>query len=128
MTIPIHAYPTLHKTKLSQFPSKIDIGRNCKVGNFYQKSLFIESNSPVCFEYEVTVVKAHPEITIETPLTGELLGNQIFEFKFSYNPLTQNTAESEIIIKTSEFDSQSHRILLIANAAPQYNQSEVSQY
>jgi len=76
----------LNKDKPNQFPSIIDLGQNCKIGQTYKKSLFINSTSLVSFEYEIFIPKSHPEIEIETPLKGELLGNQTFEFIFSYRP------------------------------------------
>jgi hypothetical protein len=108
----------LNREKPNQFPSTIDLGKNCKIGEIYKKSLFIESQSPVTFEYEITIPKSNPEIEIETPLKGELVGNQTFEFIFSYRPLSLTTSECEIMVKTSEFDSQTHCIRLVANASP----------
>jgi hypothetical protein len=50
------------------------MGQMCKLGSLYQKSIQIKSNTPVTFEYEITVLKAHPEIQIESPLRGDILG------------------------------------------------------
>ena len=46
----------------------------CKLGNQYQKSIQIKSNTPVTFEYEITVLKAHPEIQIESALRADIIG------------------------------------------------------
>jgi hypothetical protein len=50
------------------------MGQMCKLGVEYEKSIQIKSNTPVTFEYEITVIKAHPEITIESPLRGDIIG------------------------------------------------------
>lgn len=77
----------------------------------------MESNCPVDFEYQIDVVKPHPEIHI-SPLMGDFPGLQTTSIDFTYNPRTNSTAECEIEIKTSEFDSQPKRIRIVGNAAP----------
>lgn len=65
--------------------------------------MFIESNCPVSFEYEIREVKAHPDIKV-TPMVGDILGNTKTEIQFTYNPATFTTADAEFEIRTSEFD------------------------
>ena len=63
------------------------------------------------------MVKPHPEIHI-SPLCGDIIGLQTTCIDFTYNPRTNSTAECEIEVKTSEFDSQPKRIRIVGNAAP----------
>ena len=49
---------------------------------------------------------------------GDILGLQTTSIDFSYNPRTNSTAECEIEIRTTEFDSQPKRIRIVGNAAP----------
>ena len=77
----------------------------------------MESNCPVDFEYRIEVVKPHPEIHV-SPLCGDFLGLQTTAIDFTYNPRTHSTAECEIEVRTSEFDSQPKRIRIVGNSAP----------
>lgn len=51
--IPIHAFPVINSKKDELVPKSIDLGRACKVGQTYQKTVKIESNCPMAFEYEI---------------------------------------------------------------------------
>ena len=52
----------------------------------------------------IEVTKPHPEIHI-SPLAGDILGLQTTPIDFAYNPKSFSTAEAEISIRTSQFDS-----------------------
>ena len=80
----------------------------------------MESKSPVDFEYQIEVTKSHPEITV-SPLCGDILGLQTTYIDFEYRPRTFATAECEIEIKTTEFDSKPQLIRVVGNAAPSQN-------
>lgn len=96
----------------------IDLGSACTLGQTYKKSLMIESRTPVSFEYDITVTKPHPDIQILSPLQGEVTGMQTTNVEFAYLPLSFSTAEAEISIRTSEFDSQPKVIRITGSAAP----------
>ncbi len=70
------------------------------------------------FDYEISVVKAHPEISIVSPLVGEITGQRTSELEFAYAPKTFATAEAHISIRTTEFDSEPKLIRIVGNAAP----------
>ena len=72
--IPIHAYPVINSKKDSLLPSKIDMGMSCKVGLSYTKTVDIESNCPVSFEYEIRDLTPHPDIKV-SPVAGDIMGN-----------------------------------------------------
>lgn len=93
----------------------IDMGRGCILGEVYTKVLQIESNCPVDFMYEITVKKAHPDIQI-SPLSGDIKGLQTSELTFVYAPKTYTTADVEIEIRTSEFDSQPKTIRVFGSS------------
>lgn len=63
------------------------------------------------------MIKPHPEIHI-SPLCGDILGLQTTSIDFMYNPRTHATADCEIEIRTTEFDSQPKVIRIVGNAAP----------
>lgn len=62
--IPIHAYPVINSKKDQLIQKEIDMGRMCLVGNMYTKTVEIESNCPVNFEYEIKDLKPHPDIRV----------------------------------------------------------------
>ena len=70
------------------------------------------------FDYEITVVKAHPEISVVSPLLGEITGKRTTELEFSYTPKTFATAEAQVSIRTTEFDAEPKLIRIVGNAAP----------
>jgi hypothetical protein len=49
---------------MDQIPKLVDIGSSCNLGQTYKKTLFIESRTPVTFEYDIIVIKPHPDIQI----------------------------------------------------------------
>ena len=69
------------------------------------------------FDYTIEVTKPHPDITI-SPLVGDILGLQTTSIDFIFTPKSYSTAEAEIMIKTSEFDSQPKTIRIMGSAAP----------
>ena len=81
------------------------MGQKCRLGGTYENKLVIKSNCPVTFEYEIEIVKSHPEIQVLSPLVGDIIGMQTTELYFVYQPLSYSTAELEFTIKTTEFDS-----------------------
>jgi hypothetical protein len=70
--IPIHAFPVINGDDMEQIPKMIDLGVGCTLGQTYTRSLIINSTSPVTFQYEITLVKPHPDIVILSPLTGDI--------------------------------------------------------
>ena len=73
--IPIHAYPVINTKLDSYFPNKIDMGQGLKLGQSYSKSIEINSNCPVNFEYDIKEVKPHPDVRVN-PIQGDIIGNQ----------------------------------------------------
>lgn len=69
--IPIHAYPVINSKKDEIIPKELDMGKGCKVGQNYQKTVGIESNCQINFEYEIKEVKAHPDIKV-SPIAGDI--------------------------------------------------------
>jgi len=70
------------------------MGTGCKVGQTYTKTMDIESNCPVSFEYEFKEINPHPDFRI-TPMVGDIEGNKNTTLTFSYTPTTFTTADAE---------------------------------
>lgn len=79
------------------------MGRLCLVGNMYTKTVEIESNCPVNFEYEIKDLKPHPDIRVQ-PAVGDIIGNSNTQITFTYSPTSFTTAEAEFELRTSQFD------------------------
>ena len=118
IVIPIHAYPVINMEAMDQIPKLVDIGSSCNLGQTYKKTLFIESRTSVTFEYDIIVIKPHPDIQIISQLKGDIASNQITQIEFAYLPMSFSTAEAEIQIRTTEFDSQPKVVRIVGSAAP----------
>lgn len=116
--IPIHAFPVINSSYPDQIPKLIDMGQKCRLGGTYENKIVIQSNTPVTFEYEILVVKSHPEIMITSPLIGDITGMQATELNFMYQPLSYSTAEMEFEIKTTEFDNKPKLVRVVGTSAP----------
>lgn len=116
--IPIHAFPVINSSYPDQIPKLIDMGQKCRLGGTYENKIVIQSNCPVTFEYEIDVIKIHPEIQILSPLVGDIIGMQSTELYFVYQPMSYSTAEMEFQIKTTEFDSQPKVVRIVGTSAP----------
>lgn len=73
--IPIHAFPVINSKVDSYLPPIIDLGKNLKVGEEYTSTVDIQSNCPIDFEFEIEIIKSHPDINI-FPLRGDIIGNR----------------------------------------------------
>ena len=61
------------------------------------------------------MTKPHPEIQI-SPLSGDIIGEQTTVINFEYLPKTLTTAECEIKVRTSEFDSKPKMVRIVGSA------------
>jgi hypothetical protein len=51
------------------------MGQALRLGQTYSKSISLDSNCPVNFEYEIKEIKPHPDIRV-SPMEGDIIGNQ----------------------------------------------------
>ena len=72
----------------------------------------------------IEVTKPHPDIVI-SPLFGDILGLQTTSIDFTFTPKSYSTAEAEIEVRTTEFDSQPKKIRITGSAAPGKGVSKV---
>lgn len=49
-------------------------------------------------------------------MSGDIIGNATTNINFTYNPRTYSTAECEIQVRTSEFDSQPRTIRIVGSS------------
>jgi hypothetical protein len=101
--VPIHAYPVM-STKKPIIPKFIDLGIR-EPGGKYSKSLELNCEVPVDFEYEIVIKKPHNDIAID-PIKGEIKGNSKQIISITYAPSLASTAVCEFELHLSEFDFQ----------------------
>lgn len=100
-------------------PQTIDFGARCQPNKEYLKSLVLQSNSFVDFEYTLKVVLAHPDFTIKSELQGSLKAYSDTELLFSYTASYHATAEAVVEFCSSQFDCKPKLIRLVASAIAQ---------
>ena len=61
------------------------MGHNLTVGETYTKTIDIESNCPVNFEYDIQVIDPHPDIVVQ-PLRGDILALETSKIEVHYTP------------------------------------------
>lgn len=116
--IPIHAYPVMTK-KSRVVPSFIDLGMR-ELGSMLVKTIVLESEIPVDFEYEIVVLKPHKDIRVE-PLKGDIKGESKAEIKVTFTPEKSSTAVCEFELHLSEFDFQPQVCRLSGSGLPRYS-------
>jgi len=77
----------------------------------------VDSSCPINFEYQITVIKEHPDIRVG-PLSGDIAALQTTCINIEYCPRSYTTAECEIQVRTTEFASEPKLIRIVGNAAP----------
>jgi len=101
LVVPIHAYPILNNFAV---PRRVNFGL-CTLGAPEFRKIELKSSVPLEFEYEVAVVSASPDFSIESPLAGTVQAGARASVDIKFNPSTLGTKFLELSIKTSEFRS-----------------------
>lgn len=99
LLVPIHAYPVMNDVI---FPKKIDFGK-CALSETATKVFKLECKVPIQFEYELTVIKPHPDIEV-FPVKGYVPANSHAPITIKFNPVTLASAECQIEVNVSQFN------------------------
>jgi hypothetical protein len=116
--IPIHAYPVMTK-KSRVVPTFIDLGMR-ELGSTIVKTIALESEIPVDFEYEIVITKSHKNITV-SPLKGDIKGESKEEIRITFTPEKSSTAVCEFELHLSEFDFQPQVCRISGSGLPRYS-------
>jgi len=116
--IPIHAYPVMSK-RSRVVPTFIDLGMK-ELGSTIVKTIALESEIPVDFEYEIIITKPHKNIAI-LPLKGDIKGESKEEIKITFTPEESSTAVCEFELHLSEFDFQPQACRISGSGLPRYS-------
>ena len=116
LLIPIHGFPVINNTKAQLFPKLIDLGKRA-VGDVATKTISIDCNVPVNFEYEITMLQPHADIRVE-PMFGDIAGMGKTDVYITYAPTNFTTAQAEIQFRTTEFESEPIFCRITGSAIP----------
>lgn len=113
--LPIHAYPIINRSKDRLLPKLVNM-QDCTVsGGSSKKTLYIECDTPVTFEYIIEWVEQHSDIHV-TPLTGEIKAMDKTPIEIVYRPSTNTTAQATFKMTTTEFNSQPCIVRIVGSA------------
>ncbi|CAM9283787.1 unnamed protein product [Heterosigma akashiwo] len=113
LLIPMHAYPIANDVV---FPKLIDFGVR-ELGRMVRKKYEIKCQTPVQFEYQLDVRKAHPFFKVE-PLSGIIPASGSAEIYVEFTPLSAETAALEMVVNVSQFNFQPFVCTVTGSAQP----------
>mmetsp|Transcript_50838 Transcript_50838/g.94107 ORF Transcript_50838/g.94107 Transcript_50838/m.94107 type:complete len:874 (+) Transcript_50838:125-2746(+) len=120
LVVPIHAYPSTNDIAL---PRIVDFGR-VAISTPKTKAIPLSCKIPINFEFEITVLQAHPDFQIK-PLSGTIPKDGSTEIVITFLPTKHRTARAEIEVNISQFDFEPVTISLVGNCVPDMTRDEV---
>jgi hypothetical protein len=100
LLVPIHAYPVMNTAK---FPSHVRFPTT-PVGRTRNKTLTLECDVPVDFEFQLTALQHHPAFVI-TPMRGVVPANGKVDVMVTFAPTEFNTAVMKVKLELTQFNS-----------------------
>ena len=82
-----------------------------------KKTVNIECDCPVTFEYIIEWEEQHPDIHI-TPMSGEIKALSKTPIELLYRPSTNTTASATFKLTTTEFNSKPEVVRVVGSATP----------
>ncbi|CAI8001630.1 Cilia- and flagella-associated protein 221 [Geodia barretti] len=100
LLVPIHAYPVMNTAK---FPSNVRFPTT-PVGRTRNKTLTLECDVPVDFEFQLAVLQHHPAFVI-TPMRGVVPANGKVDVMVTFAPTEFSTAIMKVKLELTQFNS-----------------------
>ena len=110
--VPIHAYPTIVKPRI---PRVIELG-NCPVGERVERSYYLESKTPVQFEFKISTSPC-AYFRVE-PRKGVIPPRGRAEFTVSYAPTRLITSQMKLRLEVSQFGFKPIESTVVGSATP----------
>ena len=110
--LPIRAYPVPAAFAL---PERVDFGR-VELGATATRAVELRAGGGAEFEFEVTVVRGHPDLTV-SPARGRLLpgaGAPPVELVIEYPPRGLATATAEVLVSVTSYRCPPARLAAVA--------------
>jgi len=120
LVVPLHAYPAVNDIALPRF---IDFGK-VAIGTSKSKNIPLSCKIPIQFEYEITVVEAHPDYEI-TPLTGVIPADGTTHVVVTFNPSRHRTVTAELKFHIAQFGFEPVSVSVVGSSAPDLHKEEV---
>ena len=114
LAVPIHAYPVMNRMSL---PTEIDFGA-CALWDSVFKTVELVCDVAAAFEYRITLVKAHSQFKLLTPLSGVVKANESIQLRIRFRPVTLGTSSMQVLVEISQLDSEPHLLNIMGNAVP----------
>ena len=113
LVVPCHGYPVMNELQL---PKRVDFG-SCPINDVKFQTIDLACKTPINFEFEVTVLEPHPEISIG-PLRGIVPALGVAAIEVRYQPTTFRTATAKLQVRLSQFGFDPVTITVTGNCAP----------
>jgi len=120
LVVPIHAYPSANDIAL---PRIVDFGR-VAIGTAKSKKIPLSCKIPIQFEFDITVVEAHPDFEI-TPGNGVIPADGGTEINITYMPTRHCTARAELKFNIAQFDFEPVAVTVVGSCAPDLHKEDI---
>jgi hypothetical protein len=120
LVVPIHAYPSANDIALPRF---IDFGK-VAIGTSKSKTIPLSCKIPISFEYEVTLVEAHPDFEV-TPLAGVIPADGATSLSITFSPTRHRTASAELKFHIAQFDWEPVTVSIVGCSIPDLHKEAI---
>jgi len=120
LIVPIHAYPSANDIVL---PRIIDFG-SVAIGTSRSKVIPLSCKIPIQFQYEITVLEAHPDFKI-TPLSGVIPADGSTEVAITFTPSKHRTCRTELQFNIAQFDFDPVTVSVVGSCSPDTMKLEI---
>jgi len=120
LVVPIHAYPSANDLTL---PKIIDFGK-VAIGTTKSKKIPLSCKIPIQFEFDITVVEAHPDFEV-TPLSGVIPADGAIDIKITFMPTRHRTAHAELKFHIAQFDFEPVTVSVVGCSLPDLHKEAI---
>lgn len=119
LIVPIHGYPSPNDITL---PRIVDFG-SVAMGTSRSKVIPLSCKIPIEFEFEITLLEAHPDFTI-TPLAGVIPADGMIEVVITFAPVKHRTSRTELQFNIAQFDFEPVTVSVVGSCSPESSKIE----
>jgi len=120
LVVPIHAYPSANDLTL---PRIIDFGK-VAIGTSKSRTIPLSCKIPIQFEYDITVVEAHPDFEI-TPVAGIIPAEGATHVTITFTPTRHRTARTELKFNIAQFDFDPVAVSVVGCCLPDLSKGDI---
>jgi len=120
LIVPIHAYPSANDICL---PRIIDFGK-VAIGTTKSKKIPLTCKIPIQFEFDITVIEAHPDFEI-APLSGTIPADGAIDITVYFTPTRHRTARTELKFHIAQFDFEPVVVSVVGCSLPDIHKEAI---